>query len=391
MTENKTETKQNTLSLYVHIPFCVRKCAYCDFLSMPAEESLQKQYVQALLHEIEALAPLYENYEVVSLFLGGGTPSVLSEKLSEQLMNTLHRRFRIEPDAEVSMEVNPGTVNRQKLKSYVNMGINRLSIGMQSTVNETLKKLGRIHTFEQFLDCFFMAKEAGFENINVDVMSALPGQTLSEYCQGLKTLMALPERPTHISSYSLILEEGTPFYERFVNGGPQTTEYRLPDEDTERKMYEATERILSTYGYHRYEISNYALPGYECRHNKRYWTREEYVGFGIGAASFTANRRWKNSSDIHAYIRADGLAEKEEELCLSVREQMEEFMFLGLRLMEGIHREDFYSVFGVELEEVYGVQIASLKEAGLLREDRTVRLTKRGIDLSNYVFEKFLE
>lgn len=386
MTGNK-----NSLSLYIHIPFCVKKCDYCDFLSMPAEESVKDRYMSALLHEIESEASAYRDCEVVTVFIGGGTPSVLSAEWMEKLMFTLRKQFNIRQDAEITLEVNPGTVTQQKMETYARLGINRLSIGMQSADNETLRKLGRIHTFEQFLECFLMAGTAGFQNINVDVMSALPGQSLEAYCQGMETLMVLGQKPQHISAYSLILEEGTPFYDRYVNGAVPEKEYRLPDEDTEREMYEATERILKKYGYHRYEISNYALPGYECRHNKRYWTRDAYAGFGLGAASLIANRRVKNCSHMEAYLAADGLAEKEEDVLLSVREQMEEFMFLGLRLMRGIRREEFQKVFGMELETVYGKEILSLKGQGLLQEDETLRLTKRGIDVSNYVFEKFLK
>ncbi len=386
MTGNK-----NNLSLYVHIPFCVKKCDYCDFLSMPAEDSLKDRYMSALLHEIKSEASAYQDCEVGTIFIGGGTPSVLSEEWMERLLLTLKKQFCIQQDAEISLEVNPGTVTLQKMETYVGIGINRLSIGMQSADNETLRKLGRIHTFEQFLECFNMAGNAGFQNINVDVMSALPGQSLESYCQGLETLMALRQKPKHISAYSLILEEGTPFYERYVTGTVSEKEYRLPDEDTEREMYEATEEILKKYGYYRYEISNYALPGYECRHNKRYWTRDAYAGFGLGAASLIANRRTKNSSDMKAYLESDGLAEKEEDILLSVREQMEEFMFLGLRLMRGIRREDFQKAFKTELETVYGKEILSLKRQGLLQEDETLRLTKRGIDVSNFVFEKFLK
>lgn len=393
MTKNKRKQKtEKSLSVYIHIPFCVKKCDYCDFLSMPAEASLQAAYMETLLKEIKDDAPGYRDYEVTTVFIGGGTPSVLDEAWIEKLLLTVREQFRVSETAEISMECNPGTVTKQKMEAYVRSGINRLSIGMQSADDITLQKLGRIHTYKEFVNAYELALEAGITNLNVDVMSALPGQTFEDYCLGLETLMKLPKRPGHISAYSLIIEEGTPFYERYADGGGSLpAEYCLPDEDTERKMYDATEAILQKYGYHRYEISNYALPGYECRHNKRYWTREPYVGFGIGAASLIENRRFKNHSDICTYLREGGHPAKEEDLLLSQREQMEEFLFLGLRLMEGISREDFYQSFGITLEEVYGTQTAELKAQGLLEEGKRLKLTKRGIDVSNYVFEKFLE
>lgn len=391
MTGNKQRTKN--LSLYIHIPFCIQKCGYCDFLSMPASDEMREAYFKALLHEIQTEALHYQEYEIVTVFLGGGTPSLLTEGQTERLMGILRESFRVRPDAEISIEVNPGTVTKEKLTVYVRLGINRLSIGMQSTDNATLKKLGRIHTFEQFLECFHLAGEAGFQNVNVDVMSALPGQTFSEYCNGLETVLALGSPLKHISAYSLILEEGTPFFERYGEDGRGVREpqYRLPDEDTERQMYQATEEILEKHGFYRYEISNYALLGYECRHNERYWTRDEYAGFGLGAASMVGNRRWKNTTHMGQYLAAEGFPAKEEEICLSVGEQMEEFMFLGLRRMQGIDRENFLQEFGVELEEIYGKEISVLKQQGLLWEKDRLMLTKRGIDVSNYVFEKFLE
>ena len=391
MTGNKHRKK--TLSLYIHIPFCIKKCGYCDFLSMPASDEVREAYLKTLLHEIRTEAPHYREYEIVTVFLGGGTPSVLTEGQTGRLMEAMKESFLLRPDAEITMEVNPGTVTKEKLTSYVRLGINRLSIGMQSTDNATLKKLGRIHTFEQFLDCFHLTGEAGFQNVNVDVMSALPGQTFTEYCSGLETVLALGGPLKHISAYSLILEEGTPFFERYGENGEGVREpqYRLPDEDTERRMYQATGEILEKHGFYRYEISNYALPGYECRHNERYWTRDEYAGFGIGAASLVGNRRWKNGTHMGQYLAAGGFPPKEEDMVLSVEEQMEEFMFLGLRRMQGIDRETFRQEFGTGLEEIYGKEISVLKQQGLLWEKDRIMLTKRGIDVSNYVFEKFLE
>lgn len=386
---------QKKLGIYIHIPFCIKKCDYCDFLSMPAGNSLQDDYMNALLHEIEREAKFYQDYAADTVFIGGGTPSVLQPEWTEALLQSVKTHFRILPDAEISMEVNPGTVTKEKLERYFQAGINRLSIGMQSADNRTLCRLGRIHTYEQFLESYEAALAAGFTNINVDIMSALPGQTLQEYCRGLEKVMQLLRRPSHISAYSLIIEEGTKFYERYGDaeeaGRNLPKSERLPDLDTDRRMYELTDEILRKYGYHRYEISNYALPGYECKHNKKYWQREPYVGFGIGAASFIGERRFKNGSDIAAYIRENGQPEKEEDMVLSVKEQMGEFMFLGLRLTEGISREAFRSTFGVSLEEVYGEEISCLKEQEVLEEGNTIKLTRRGLNVCNFVFANFVE
>lgn len=394
MIKNNGESEEEKkLGIYIHIPFCVRKCNYCDFLSMPARESLQDRYMETLLKEITADAEFYRGYEADTVFIGGGTPSVLKEDWIGKLLLTLRNCFSIRQDAEISMEINPGTVTADKMKAYAGYGINRISIGMQATDNSVLKRLGRIHTYEDFLKAYEWTWASGIRNMNVDVMSALPGQTYDGYCHGLEMLMNLPVRPVHISSYSLILEEGTPFFELYGTGNAEQLppEYRLPDEDTEREMYDATDDILKDYGYHRYEISNYAIPGFECRHNRKYWTRDEYVGFGIGAASLIGTHRFKNSSDLEAYIREDGHPEREEDFLLSVRDQMEEFMFLGLRLTGGVSRKKFEREFGISMEKVYGKEIGKLKEQGLLTEEKNLCLTKRGIDVSNYVFEEFLE
>ena len=380
---------QKELELYIHIPFCVKKCSYCDFLSAPATEQTKEAYMAALFAEIGGRAKDYKDRIVTSVFIGGGTPSLLSGDSIRQLMEHIREGFSLAPDAEITMEVNPGTVTAEKLTAFYGAGINRLSIGMQSAQEQELKILGRIHDFDGFCQVYREAVEAGFTNINVDVMSGLPGQTLASYKDTLEKVLRLEPMPQHISAYSLIVEEGTPFAAMADRG-----ELPLPEEDTERAMYEETIEVLAGYGFHRYEISNYALDGYECRHNVGYWIRRDYLGFGIGAASLIGNVRFQNGRDLNAYL-AHPLACREEEQSLITQEQMEETMFLGLRLIRGVSYPEFARCYGQTLEEVYGEVIARNEADGLLtvREDETGRrlmLTGRGLDVSNYVMAQFL-
>lgn len=380
---------QKELELYIHIPFCVKKCSYCDFLSAPATEQTKEAYMAALFAEIGGRAKDYKERIVTSVFIGGGTPSLLSGDSIKQLMEHIREGFRLAPDAEITMEVNPGTVTTEKLAAFYGAGINRLSIGMQSAQEQELKILGRIHDFDGFCQVYREAVEAGFTNINVDVMSGLPGQTLASYKDTLEKVLRLEPMPQHISAYSLIVEEGTPFAAMADRG-----ELPLPEEDTERAMYEETIEVLAGYGFHRYEISNYALDGYECRHNVGYWIRRDYLGFGIGAASLIGNVRFQNGRNLNAYM-AHPLACREEQQSLTTQEQMEETMFLGLRLIRGVSYPEFARCYGQTLEEVYGEVISRNVADGLLtvREDETGRrlmLTGRGLDVSNYVMAQFL-
>lgn len=418
------------LELYIHIPFCVRKCAYCDFLSFPSGEEERERYVERLTEEIEEAGAVSEGYVATAIFFGGGTPSVLTPKQTERILNAVKKSFYVAEDAEITTEVNPGTADREKLEAWRQAGINRLSFGLQSTENRELQYLGRIHTMEDFLESYRAAREAGFENINIDLMSALPGQTVSSWEKTLRTVVSL--QPEHISAYSLIIEEGTPFCQLFGEDGDAAEEKKrrqslgipeLPDEDAERRMYYDTERILGEAGYHRYEISNYAKPGYECRHNKGYWTGTEYLGLGLGASSYINIRREKgeaakisasgkesgdrrqlerssNVRDFKTYLsltRDDFRAGRqiEERELLTNQAQMEEFMFLGLRLTEGISEEEFFRRFSCTLETVYGDVLQELAGQELMeryeREGAAFwRLTKRGIDVSNCVLAEFL-
>ena len=389
--------EKKELELYVHIPFCVRKCAYCDFLSAPADTQERTLYIDALTEEIRARKNDFNAYRVSTIFLGGGTPSILEGDDSARIFRALQENFDISDDAEITMEVNPGTVTEEKAASWRKSGVNRLSIGLQSADDRELKMLGRIHTYCEFLDTWKIVREAGFENVNVDLISAIPGQNLRSWSETLRKAADLG--PEHISAYSLIVEEGTPFYERYGDGSGEDEDKGnhlppLPDEDTEREIYKATEKTLAEYGYHRYEISNYSKTGYECRHNLGYWERKEYLGLGLGASSLLSECRFHNTADMGKYLRLyenAGTDICEDIEHLSVEDQMEEFMFLGLRKTVGISVDDFRKAFGKEIREVYGEQMRKLEEQRLIEySGNRVRLTERGTDISNYVFSEFM-
>lgn len=369
------------LELYIHIPFCVRKCEYCDFLSGPAGKQAQREYMEALFREIDGTEK-FEDYEVSTIFIGGGTPSVLPGEWIEGLMEKVKNHFPVRTDGEISIEANPGTVDESKLQSYRRAGINRISFGCQSGDDEELKMLGRIHTWEEFLESFSLARAVGFSNINVDLMSGLPGQSLSSWEESLEKVAKL--QPEHVSAYSLIIEEGTPFALKKLN---------LPDEEEERKMYEKTHEILESYGYHQYEISNYGKPGKECLHNIGYWQRKEYLGLGLGSASLIRERRFHNTGKMERYLaKSDQVGEIREDIEKLTREnQMEEFMFLGLRMLEGVSEKEFQEKFGMDLKNIYGDVIKKYIQLGLLEQKGDcLYLTRRGISVSNPVLADFL-
>ena len=369
------------LELYVHIPFCVRKCQYCDFLSGPSDEETKDRYIEALLKEIRA-AEHTEDYEIVSVFIGGGTPSALKAEAIASIMRTLQEQFFFCEDAEVTIEANPGTVDLEKLTIYRNVGINRLSLGLQSTDAEELKLLGRIHSYEEFLKSYEWARKAGFSNINIDLMFAIPGQTGEAWRQHLYQVAEL--NPEHISAYSLIIEEGTPFAEQNLD---------LPDEDTEYQMYEDTAEILERYGYRQYEISNYAKQGYMCRHNAGYWQRREYLGFGLGASSLYGGMRFSNTHQMQEYLKESRNPDqiRKDVTVLSRNERIEEFMFLGLRMTEGISEKKFEENFDVRLMDVYGDILQKYEETGFMEHiEARWRLTRKGIHVSNHILADFL-
>lgn len=399
------------MELYVHIPFCMKKCAYCDFLSAPADEKTQKSYVAALLQEIKYFGEICRDREVSTIYIGGGTPSWLQESYMELILKQMRVSFCILPEAEISIECNPGTLTKEKLLTYKRCGVNRLSIGLQSTIDEELQELGRIHTYEQFLRNYELARTLGYTNINIDLMSALPGQSVEKYLSSLNKVVQL--KPEHISAYSLIIEKGTPFYEKYKfdavkREAGMKTEY-LPSEDTEYEIYDKTQDILAQAGYHHYEISNYAKAGYECRHNIGYWKRRDYLGLGLGASSCMDNVRYSNICQLDSYIEetkhiqhtqlqsedgvplafATNLHETAD--AISRIAQIEEFMFLGLRMTDGITREEFASTFGMQIEAIYSDVLPTLVAQKLIEQKAgQIRLTKRGTDISNYVLAQFL-
>lgn len=401
-----------TMGIYVHIPFCMKKCNYCDFLSFTADDAVKKSYVNALINEIKAYGQLYGKcgftpVVIASVFFGGGTPSVLESEYIYRIMSALHDCFEFSEACEITVECNPGTVSLSKLSDYNNMGINRLSLGLQSADNDELKALGRIHSYESFIESFKNARKAGFNNINIDIMSALPGQTVLSYKKTLDRVLSF--EPEHISAYSLIIEEGTDFFNIYNNYKPDCGLPPLPDEDTEREMYYMTDEFLEAKGLNRYEISNYSRNGYECKHNLGYWRRTGYLGFGIGAASFVNNVRFKNISYLKNYIDLcsdlypkknnisvssyyiDTIIDKDELVTLSTADKMAEYMYLGLRMIKGISIKGFFDTFGMKLSEVYGNVLDKHLKYGLISiENDFVSLTKKGLDVSNYILSDFI-
>ena len=393
--------EKRELEIYVHIPFCVRKCAYCDFLSFPASGLTHRAYTDVLLREIcQFKEP--GRYEVVSVYFGGGTPSLPDPELTVSVLDLIRKRFCVRDDAEITIECNPGTLTDKKLDMFFRAGFNRLSIGLQSADNTLLSKLGRIHTWEKFCEEYTAARRAGFSNISVDLMYGLPGQTCETWRQTLKQVLSLPndgclsdcpQGPEHISAYSLIIEEGTPFWEKYHEDalakarGDRTL--FLPGEQSEDQMQRDLEEMLKKAGMHRYEISNYALPGRESRHNTGYWIRREYAGFGLGASGLIGSRRIRNTADLAEYIDSEQPA---QEIVLLTREnEIEETMFLGFRMMEGVNLDRFEDKFGVRAEDLYKEVIETLTSQGLLEtETGHLKLTQRGIEVSNLVMAEFL-
>lgn len=374
------------MELYLHMPFCVRKCAYCDFLSFPTDQETQNLYTRRLREDIDAMGKKYGDIPVDTIFIGGGTPSVPDSALIVGIMEHVRKAFHVAEGAEISMEANPGTVTREKLTDYRRAGINRLSFGLQSANDRELKLLGRIHTWAEFLESFHLARECGFTNINIDLMSALPGQTRESWKDTLKRVTDL--NPEHISAYSLIIEDGTPFGEKY---GSEEGRKLLPDEDSEREMYHETKRFLRDCGYERYEISNYAKPGRACRHNIGYWTGLPYLGLGLGASSYMDGCRFAVNSDMKQYLEEKpGMFTDVEKL--TKKDMEEEFFYVGLRMTAGVSLPEFERRFGVSAKDVYpGLMEMFVEEkAAVFQGDRFV-LTDYGLDVSNYIMARFLQ
>lgn len=385
---------KNEIKLYIHIPFCVRKCNYCDFLSFALDDSAKEKYVAALLQQIEIESKIAKEkgyyHKVSSIYMGGGTPSCLTGNQIKQIMDKVYECFDIAGDSENTIEVNPGTVELCKLKEIKEAGFNRISIGMQSGDDEELKELGRIHKYSDFVECYQNARAAGFGNINVDVMTALWGQTKEKLTATLNKLIEL--NPEHIAAYSLIIEEDTPFYEKYGDiEGP------VIGEDAERELYHMTADILHNAGYEHYEISNFSRKeSLRSDHNCGYWRRIPYIGLGLGAASLirydidkTCEMRIQNTTDLEKYLNNPML--KEEETIVSKEEAMDEYMFLGLRMSDGVSPEEFADLYGENMNEIYGSAIEKLLKQKLIKtKNGRYSLTQEGIDYGNYVFSMFL-
>ena len=373
------------MELYLHMPFCVRKCAYCDFLSFPSGAETQRMYAKRLMEDIDVMGKRYGEIPVETIFIGGGTPSVPDSGLIVEIMEHVRHAFHVADGAEISMEANPGTVTREKLTDYRKAGINRLSFGLQSANDRELKLLGRIHTWAEFLESFTLARECGFANLNIDLMSALPGQTCESWKETLSRVTDLD--PEHISAYSLIIEEGTPFGERY---GSEEGRKLLPDEDSEREMYHETKRFLKDCGYERYEISNYAKPGRECRHNI-YWTGVPYLGLGLGASSYLDGCRFTVNPDMKQYLEEKpGMFADIEKL--TKKDMEEEFFYVGLRMTAGVSLSEFERRFGISAKEVYpGLMETFVKEKAARFEGDRFVLTDYGLDVSNYIMAQFLQ
>lgn len=395
---------KKNLGIYVHIPFCVSKCSYCDFLSFDnCSYAVQLQYIDALIQEIKLYKAFADRYVVKTIFFGGGTPSLLDEVFIGNILKAIRSVFNVDRFPEITIDANPGTVKYTNLLAYQSHGINRLSIGLQSTDDDCLMMLGRIHNMDQFVATYNSARRAGFKNINVDIMSGIPGQTEHTY---VETLMKVIEfGPEHISAYSLQVEDGTPLAEN------EPVLSMLPDEEADRRMYAMTKKVLGANGYQRYEFSNYAKPGYECKHNITYWTGGEYVGLGLGAASFFKGERFSNIRDINRYLEIMQEAQSDiasstdkisvyDEVTHQLREnietiyidsRIEEFMFLGLRMTKGVSRSEFLNRFNKDIYEVYGPVINKyVTEGFMVEEGDSIRLNDRGIDVSNIILSDFI-
>lgn len=371
------------LGIYVHIPFCKRKCAYCDFISFSGKARLIEKYVEALKREINKCKIGKEDYMVKTIYFGGGTPSFIESKYIVEILEVIKEKFNISKNAEITIEINPGTVTEEKLKDYYEVGINRISFGLQSTNSQLLKLVGRIHSYSSFLEGYNLARKTGFKNINVDLMIGLPVQTLKDVQKDLSRIIEL--NPEHVSVYSLIVEEGTRIEEKIKN-----KELYLPSEKLERKMYWEVKKKLEEAGYIHYEISNFAKAGYESKHNLSCWNQEEYLGFGLAAHSYFNNVRYSNTDDFEEYFdwpeNSKIIHERQTD-----EDKQKEFMLLGLRKIEGVAISDFKNKFIENPIYLYRETLNKLVTQGLIEVDiDSIKLTNRGIDLANLVWEEFV-
>lgn len=374
------------LGLYIHVPFCAQKCYYCDFNSYKIKSNEKEAYLINIEKEMKFYKEEFKDKYFDTVFFGGGTPSILKIDELRKLVNYMFENFNIKKDAEITIECNPGTINKEKLKAIKEMGINRLSIGLQATQNYHLKSIGRIHTYEEFEKNYYDAIDVGLTNINVDLMYALPNQKEEEWKETLDKIIKL--NPSHISAYSLILEEGTKLYDMYENN-----EFNLLDEDTDIDMYEYTINTLKKYGYNQYEISNYAKKGKECKHNVIYWKCDNYLGLGPGASGYINDVRYSNIEDLNEYNNKinQNIKPISEENKLSEKDKIEEFIFMGLRMNEGINLEVFKERFKIDFYELYKDVLDKLLERELIKLDKfNLSLTQKGREISNSVFIEFI-
>ena len=372
------------IGIYIHIPFCRRKCFYCDFVSFENEDK-QEKYIEALIKEIEYWKEKNKDKKIKTIYIGGGTPSFINSK---DIIKIIKKLEPTEECKEITIEVNPGTVNKEKLLDYKNVGINRVSIGLQSTKNELLHEIGRIHNFDEFMKTYHLVKEVGFKNVNVDLMIGLPNQTLKDVEDSLKEIVKL--NVNHVSVYSLIIEEGTKLYTKINNG-----ELKLPEEELERKMYWKVKRYLESKGYKHYEISNFAKEGYESKHNFDCWNQKEYKGFGLAAHSYINDIRFSNICDLNSYIENIEKGNFEKNIVIEERKQtkeekQKEYMLLGLRKIDGIKITDFENKFNVSIN-IFKNEIEKLLDEKLIvKNNECIKLSNKGIDLANMVWEEFI-
>ena len=375
---------KNKIGIYVHIPFCKKKCDYCDFISYCGKDDLIEKYVDSVKKEIDHVKI---KSEITTIYIGGGTPSYIDSKFIVQILEKIKEK-NVAQDAEITIEVNPGTVTQEKLQDYIDCGINRISIGLQTTNDELLKQIGRIHNYEQFLETYKLAKKVGFKNINVDLMLGLPNQRIIDLKESLENVLRLA--PKHISVYSLIVEEGTPIANKIKNG-----KLKLLDDELERKMYWYVKNTLELNGYKHYEISNFAKKGYESKHNMNCWNQMEYVGIGTAAHSYRDITRYSNTEDIKEYIKNVQKGEFEKNRIIHEIQKEEdskkEFMLLGLRKIDGLKISEFKNKFGDNPIYLYRNELKKLSDEKLIIiQDDNIRLSNKGIDLANLVWEEFV-
>ena len=381
------EKCKKMLGLYVHIPFCKKKCDYCDFISFANKSNVIEQYVNAVKCEINSYSNYKEEYKIKTIYFGGGTPSYIESKYIVDILNTIKNKFTVLKNAEITIEINPGTVDRKKLEDYIGSGINRISFGLQSVDDKLLKNIGRIHSFEDFLYSYNLAKEVGFKNINVDLMIGLPTQNIQDIEKSLNKILELS--PEHISVYSLILEEGTTLELKVKN-----KELYIPSDAQERNMYWKVKKELEKNGYIHYEISNFSKVGYESKHNVSCWNQEEYIGIGIAAHSYINNTRYSNTDNLEEYIKKseDNINEiRQIHEVQNKKDKMNEYMILGLRKIQGIKISEFKNKFIDNPIYIYREQLNRLTTQELIVIDEdNIRLTNKGIDLANLVWEEFI-